>query len=103
MVLSEIIAKTKKRKISPEVLNAQSSQVSKFLISNLIPFTTLNLIFAFSIIVSAVIRTIQKTQLGIPNISIQITVMLICFLFSNPDAKKPFKRRSAALRGVDLV
>ena len=102
MVLSEIIAKTKKRKISPEVLNAQSSQVSKFLISNLIPFTTLNLIFA-SIVVSAVIRTIQKTQLGIPNISIQKTVMLICLLFSNPDAKKHFKRRSAALRGVALV
>ena len=103
MVSSEVIAKLKKRKISPEAPNAQTSQVSKLIISNLIPFTTLNLIFAFSIVISVVIRSIQKTQIGIPNISIQITVVLVCLLFSNPDAKKHFQRRSAAFRGVDLM
>ena len=49
MVSSEVIAKTKKRKISPKVPNASTSQVNNFIISNLIPFTTLNLIFAFSV------------------------------------------------------
>ena len=78
MVSSEIIAKRKKRKISPEMPNAPRIHVNNLKIFNLIPFTTLNLVFAFSVVISAVLRTIQKTQIGIPNISIQITVVLQC-------------------------
>ena len=71
-------------------------------ISNLIPFTSLNLIFAFSIVISVVIRLIQTTQIGVPKLSIQIVVMLICLLFSNSKAKIYFKTKCAAHRQRDM-
>ena len=67
-------------------------------ISNLIPFTRLNLIFAFSIVTSVVIRIIQTTRIGVPYLSIQIVVMLICLLLSNSKAKFQFKTKCAAHR-----
>ena len=71
-------------------------------ISNLIPFTSLNLIFAFSIVISVVIRLIQTTQIGVPKLSIQIVVMLICLLFSNSKAKIHFKTKCATHRQTDM-
>ena len=106
MISSEIVAqtKTRKRKISPAVANTPNGNPGKNLvISNFIPFTTLNIIFAFSIVISAIIRVIQQTQIGVPKLSIQMVIMLICLLFSNPKAKRHFKRRCSALRGVDQI
>ena len=99
MILSEIIAKTRKRKINPVIAKvSQKSIDKKMVISNLIPFTRLNLIFAFSIVISVVIRLIQTTQIGVPYLSIQIVVMLICLLLSNSKAKFQFKTKCAAHR-----
>ena len=106
MISSEIIAKIKarKRKISPASARIPKISLGKNLvISNFIPFTTLNLIFAFSIVTSTVIRVIQQTQIGVPNLSIQMVVMRICLLFSNSEAKKHFKRRYAAFRELDQI
>ena len=104
MVSSEIIAKikTRKRKIRPATAKIPNIKLStKLVISNFIPFTTLNnLIFTFSIVTSTVIRVIQ---IGVPNLSIQMVVMLICLLFSNSEAKKHCKRRYAAFRELDQI
>ena len=99
-ISSEIMAKTKRRtrRISPSVPNLGK----KLVISNFIPFTTLNLIFAFSFFTSTIIRVIQQTQIGVPKISIHSTVILICLFLSNSEAKTHFKHRLAALRGVDM-
>ena len=97
MVSSEIIAKTRKRKKSPDRSKTLTRNRSRnMVIPNLIPFTTLNLIFAFSIFFSTIVRVIQKTKFGLPNLSIQIVVMLICLLMSNTEAKAQFKRRLAS-------
>ena len=102
MVSSEIVAKTRKRKIEPSSSKPVNANQSKnMVISNLIPFTRLNLIFAFSGIISAVIRIIQRTQIGVPKLSIQIVVMLICLLLSNSEAKKHFMRKCSSMRGLD--
>ena len=102
MVSSEIVAKTRKRKINPGSPKIASVNKGKnMVISNLIPFTRLNLIFAFSGIISAIIRVIQRTQLGVPKLSIQIVVMLICLLLSNSGAKTHFKRKFCSICGMD--
>jgi hypothetical protein len=77
------------------------NQGKNMVISNLIPFTRLNLIFAFVCFINAIIRVVQSTQIWFPNLSIQIGVMLICLLFSNSEAKKNCKRRSATLKWMD--
>jgi glucan phosphoethanolaminetransferase (alkaline phosphatase superfamily) len=91
MVSSEIIAKTRKRTLT-------RNRSRNMVIPNLIPFTTLNLIFAFSIVFSTIVRVIQKTKIGVPNLSTQIVVMLICLLMSNTEAKAQFKQRVASIR-----
>ena len=106
MISSEILAKIKerKRRISPATAIIPDIHLVKSLvISNFIPFTTLNLIFAFSIVTSAMIKVFQQTQIGVLNLSIQMVVMQICLLFSNSEAKKHFKRRFAAFREVDHI
>ena len=106
MISSEVFAKLKERqrKISPAITNTPSINVCKTLvIPNFIPFTTLNLIFAFSIVISAIIKVIQHTQIGVPNLSIQMVVMQICLLLSNFEAKKYFKRRYATFREVNQI
>ena len=105
MVSSEIFAKMKKRKsqISPAIANTNINMGKSLVISNFIPFTTLNLIFAFSIVISAIIKVIQQTQIGVPNLSIQMVVMQICLLYSNFEAKKHFNRRYAAFMEVDQI
>jgi hypothetical protein len=106
MISSEILAKIKKRKrrISPAMASIPDINLVKSLvISNFIPFTTLNIIFAFSIVISAIIKVFQQKQIGVPILSIQMVVMQICLLFSNSEAKKHFKRRLAAFREVDQI
>ena len=103
MVTSEIIATRKKRKINPQKSNnCQGNKGKKMVIINLIPFTRLNLIFAFSAMITAIIRILQNTQKGVPNLSIQIVVMLLCLLATNNEAKLHFRRKYVALRGTDM-
>jgi hypothetical protein len=83
-------------------VNKKQGKTGKMVISNLIPFTKLNLIFAFGIVVAAIIKIFQRTQIGVPKMSIQIAVMLLCLLFSNSEAKTHFKKRCAKFRGVKL-
>ena len=71
MVLSEFIA-TRKKRISP----VQATN-SNMVISNLIPFSKLNLIFAFDFVVNTIIKMLNPTQIGAPTISIQFNVMLL--------------------------
>ena len=101
MLFSEVFAKMKqrKRKIGPAPV--QSNKV-KLIISNFIPFTTLNLIFATGIFISIVIRIIQRTQKGAPNMSIQCVIMLLCLLFSNSEAKQHFRRYLAVRLGKEV-
>ena len=72
-------------------------------ISNLIPFTKLNLIFAFDFVVNTFIKMLNPTQIGAPTISIQFNVMLLMLVFTNSEARSHFKRKVAAWRGLDLV
>ena len=102
LICSEIIARTRKRKISPTGVKSNQNRSRNLVISNLIPFTKLNIIFAFGCLIMALVKVIQRTQIGIPNLSIQIVAMLLCLLFSNYEAKNHFKRRSVVFRWLDL-
>ena len=102
MLLSELMAKIKKKKIQP----TGQAQPGKVTISKiLIPFTNLNIVFAFGIMIHIMIQVMLArfpTQLVFPKISVQITIMLLCLLLCNPAAKSHIKRRVLALRGIDL-
>jgi hypothetical protein len=107
MLASEIVAaikkRKKKRKIGPTKSNIiQGNQGKKMVISNLIPFTKLNLTFAFSALITCFIRIFQNIQIGVPNLSIQLVVMLICLLLTNPEARAHLRRKTSAFREVDL-
>ena len=97
VVISEIVAWLKRKKISP----AQPDN-SNNIISNLIPFTKLNFTFTFSAIVSAIIKFLQRSQVGVPKLSIQAGVMLVCLALANSEAKAHFIKRVASWRGEDL-
>ena len=96
MVTSEVFAKFKqrKRRVSP----AGETSRKQLVISNFIPFTTLNIIFATGFFISGVIRLFQRTQTGFPNLSIHAVIMLLCLLGSNSAAKKR-SRRHLGLQG----
>ena len=107
MFSSEIVAKLKKTKVHPTKPKQpnqpnQNSQ-TRFVIGNLIPFTNLNMVFAFGIFARTIIDIIWTTKYGFPKIAIQTTFMLICLLLFNADAKTYFKRRLAAWRAVDMA
>ena len=72
-------------------------------ISNLIPFTRLNMIISFCVVVQAVIKFFQKTQIGMPTISIHCSLVLLLIMLTNPAARKHFRRKLAGWRGVDFV
>ena len=98
MFSSEICAKTRRQRISPaSPSQANNSKVKKLIISNLIPFTRLNIIFAFSIFVVAMVKMIERTQTGVPKLSIQAVVMQLCLLLSNQEAKIHFGRKFSNL------
>ena len=100
MIFSEIVAKTKKT--NQTVQNAASG-TSQSVIANLIPFTTLNIIFAFSILINAIVKVIQSTQIGVPKLSIQLTAMLLCLLFANSEAVTRARKMLAGLSGNNSV
>ena len=104
LILSEIIARTRKRKISPlQPTSAHGNKGKKMVISNLIPFTKLNMTISFGVMVFTIIKLVQKTQIGMPTISIFCSLELLLLLLTNYDAKKHFRRKLAAWRGVDFV
>ena len=72
-------------------------------IANLIPFTTLNLAFAFGFVVTVLIKALNPTQIGMPKLSINVSVMLVSLVWSNSDARSHFKRKLALWRGQDFV
>ena len=112
MTISEIVSRcyNKSKNKTNFQQNIENSSVSSvaihclknnMVISNLIPFKNLNLIFALGIALHSIMKIIQTAQLGVPKLSIQATFMLLCFLFSNSKAKHHFYRKLAALRGQD--
>ena len=65
LICSEIIARTRKRKISPTGVKSNQNRSRNLVISNLIPFTKLNIIFAFGCLIMALVKAIEviyKTQ-----------------------------------------
>ena len=104
LALSEIIAKARKRKINPlQPTNTQGSQGKNMVISNLIPFTRLNMIISFCVLVLATIKFFKLTEIGMPTISIYCSLELLLIMLTNPAARKHFRRKLAGWRGVDFV
>ena len=103
MVAAEFVAKKRKRKVGPaKPILENPNQKKSLVISNLIPFTTLNVIFAFGVVVSAVIKLVEPSQYGVPKLSIQIVVMLLCLLHTNKEAKQRVRNKIKAKRGAGL-
>ena len=107
MVASEIVARMRRtNRTSPAQANNTNSQnkhTTNMVIANLIPFTTLNLAFAFGFVVNAFIKALNTTQMGAPKLSIHMNVMLLMLVLSNSNARNHFKRKIAIWRGLDLV
>ena len=104
LIASEIIARTRKTKVSPlQGTSTHGNKGKNMVISNFIPFTRLNRISAFSVVFVAIIKVVQSTQIGLPTISIYCTVQLLLFVLTNEEAKKHFRRKLAAWRGTDFV
>ena len=102
MILSEIFARTRIRIISPAP-RCNNNHPTNMVISNLIPFTKLNLIYAFDFVVNAIVKLFNPTQMGVPKLSLHGSMMLLLLVLSNPGARSHFKRKLATWRGVDLV
>ena len=98
MLASEIVAQSRKKKVKRQ--NKQGNQTKKFAISNLIPFTNLNLVFAISIVARILTAVVQKVFLGMPTGSIQLNVMLVLLLLSNKQAQDHFRKRLRRWMGV---
>ena len=104
MFSSEIFARVRRKKISPiQASNRNNISSKNMIISNLIPFTRLNLIFAFDFVINTIVKLFNPTQIGVPKLSIHGNVMLLLLVFSNSEARSHFKRKVAAWRGVDMV
>ena len=73
------------------------------IISNLIPFTRLNLIFAFDFFINSIVKLFNPTQIGVPKLSIHANVMLLLLILTNCEARSHFQRKLAAWRGRTLV
>ena len=100
MMYSELCARKKNRKISPlNPKNTQGTKAKNLIISNMIPFRRLNIIFAISSLFTCVIGLVWDARLGIPNLSIQITFMQFILLITNTEAKKYFRRKMRAIVG----
>ena len=100
MVGSEIIANTRRKRIEPTKM---TNPPTKRIVSNLFPFTTLNVIFAFSILVAASIKVVERTQTGVPKLSIQSVVMQLCLFLTNTEAKSHFKKKFSTFICSKLV
>ena len=102
MILSEIFARMRRKRISP-ARSVNNNHKTNMVISNLIPFTKLNLIYAFDFVVNAIVKLFNPTQMGVPKLSLHGSMMLLLLVFSNYEARHHFKRKLAVWRGVDLV
>ena len=104
MVASEIVARIKRKRISPvQAANSNNTRGKNMVISNLIPFTNLNLIMAFNFVVGSFIKVFATTEMGVPTISINTSVTLLLLVFTNSEARSHFKRKVVAWRRVDIV
>ena len=85
MLVSEVVAKTKKPNIQPQVNQANqpnTNQSNVFVTSNLIPFANLNLVFVLGIFVRTLTTVFnQEVFPGAPLLSIQASAMLLCTHF----------------------
>ena len=102
MLLSEIFARMRRKRVSP-ARGINNNHKTNMVISNLIPFTKLNLIYAFDFFVNAIVKLFNPTQMGVPKLSLHGSMMLLLLVLSNSEARYHFKRKVAAWRGVDLV
>ena len=103
MLVSEVVARTRRKKISPTPATSNGNQGKNMVISNLIPFTKLNLIVAFDFVFGAIIKLFEPTQVGVPNLSIHMNVMLLLLVSTNREARRHAKRKLASWRGTDFV
>ena len=107
MIFSEIVARMRPtnrvRPALPNKSHTQNRYGKNMVIANLIPFTTLNLAFAFGFVVTVLIKALNPTQIGMPKLSINVSVMLVSLVWSNSDARSHFKRKLALWRGQDFV
>ena len=107
MIISELVAIMRRpkrtRPTPPNNSNSQKNQGKNLVIANLIPFTTLNMAFALGFVLNALIKALNPTQIGMPKLSIHVTVMMVLLVWSNSDARSHFKRRLASWRGQDFV
>ena len=104
MVLSEIFARMRRKRISPvQQRNSNNTNGKNMVISNLIPFTKLNLMLAFDLFISVFIKLLNTTQMGVPKLSIHTAVMLVLLVMTNSEARRHFKRKVAGWRGVDFL
>ena len=104
MIVSKVFARMGRKRTSPvQANNITNHHKTNMIISNLIPFTTLNYIYALDLIVNAIVKLFNPTQMGLPKLSIHVSVMLLLLVLSNSEAKRHFKRKVAAGRGRDLV
>ena len=69
MVASEIVAQTRKPRVQA------TTSPNTFVISNLIPFTNLNLIFALGIGFRVLVSALRLEPQGLPMASIQLNLM----------------------------
>ena len=88
MLVSEAVAKTRGPKIQPQANPANpgnqpnTRQSNIFVISNLIPFANLNLVFVLGIFVRTLTTLFnQEVFPGAPLLSIQASAMLLCTHF----------------------
>ena len=102
MILSEIIARRMRRKVGPLPQNQKKADINQksLVISNFIPFTNLNVIIAFSLLLMVVFKLIVTTQRGIPTIAMHQTLVLICLLVTNSDAKIKAKKMIFSTLGI---
>ena len=93
MVASEVVARARKPR-------SQTNQTNGHIISNLIPFSNLNLMFAFGILTRLLAMCIKKDLVGVPLLSIQSTVMLLSLLATNSGAKERLRKRISRWRAI---
>ena len=83
MLASEVVAQI----LKPQAQNPPN-QDNPLAISNLIPFSNLNLIFALGFFVRLLLWLFKMELVGVPLLSIQFNTMLICLLLKNDEAMK---------------
>ena len=104
MLLSEIFARMKRKRINPvPARSINNNHRTNMVISNLIPFTKLNLIYAVDFVLMSIVKLFNPTQMGVPKLSLHGSMMLLLLVLTNSDARSHFKRKLAAWRGRDLV